>query len=120
MPQVRLRLIFNLSNDLQSDKALSIEPALNIMSGPNENTPPKPQESLGSPAVRFASVDEEIEPKTSLEPLSGIPSIQEPTEHDIRELSANLHNTQLQNRRMSHFAFEPVSLPASRVCALLS
>lgn len=81
-------------------------------------TPQNAQESLGSPTVRFASKNQEIEPEKSLEPLSDIPSIQEPSEQDIRELSATLHSTQLQNRRMSHFAFEPVSLPASRVCDL--
>jgi hypothetical protein len=36
-------------------------------------------------------------------------------EQQLNELSKTLQGTQLQERRMSQFAFEPVSLPASRV-----
>jgi hypothetical protein len=36
-------------------------------------------------------------------------------EQQLNELSNALQGTQLQERRMSQFAFEPVSLPASRV-----
>ncbi|XMA10682.1 hypothetical protein WAI453_003473 [Rhynchosporium graminicola] len=69
----------------------------------------------GSPTVRFASANEEIEPV----PLDDGQPIQETRtsqeEQSIKELSQSLQSTQLQGRRMSHFAFEPVSLPASRV-----
>ncbi|KAL2066492.1 hypothetical protein VTL71DRAFT_2563 [Oculimacula yallundae] len=69
----------------------------------------------GSPTVRFASANEEIEPV----PLDDDQQIHEPRstveEQNIKELSQSLQSTQLQGRRMSHFAFEPVSLPASRV-----
>lgn len=111
--------IIILINDLPSDKALRIGLVPDSTSGPpDENIPQKAQENLGSPSVRFASATQEIEPEKSLEPLSGIPSIQEPSpERDIRELSATLRSTQLQSRRMSAYAFEPVSLPASRVRA---
>lgn len=72
----------------------------------------------GSPTVRFASVNEEIEPEKSLESSSNrLPGNDEAT---LKELSKSLQGTQLQGRRMSHFAFEPVSLPASRVCLHLS
>lgn len=76
--------------------------------------PIKPAE--GSPTVRFASANEEIEPV----PLDDHKDIPQPRSEQevlsIKELSQSLQNTQLQGRRMSHFAFEPVSLPASRVC----
>ncbi|KAL5325699.1 hypothetical protein ACEPPN_006829 [Leptodophora sp. 'Broadleaf-Isolate-01'] len=75
--------------------------------------PIKPAE--GSPTVRFASANEEIEPV----PLDDHKDIPQPRSEQevlsIKELSQSLQNTQLQGRRMSHFAFEPVSLPASRV-----
>lgn len=75
--------------------------------------------SAGSPTVRFASATEEIEPK-SLEALD-TESSQNTSGQDVeklKELSKSLQGTHLQERRMSHFAFEPVSLPASRVCLL--
>ena len=72
----------------------------------------------GSPTVRFAFVNEEIEPEKSLGCVSNrLPGNDEAT---LKELSKSLQGTQLQGRRMSHFAFEPVSLPASRVCLHLS
>lgn len=48
------------------------------------------------------------EPKPE-EPLS--PEAQE----EIRYLSQSLQQSHIQHRRMSNFAFEPVSLPVSRV-----
>ncbi|EEA28272.1 Nitrogen permease reactivator protein [Talaromyces marneffei ATCC 18224] len=76
-------------------------------------------------AVRFASVNQEIEPDRSLQ----VPTSEEterqhtpiPTngdanaKDDIRSLALNLQDTRLQESRLRHFAFEPVSLPASRV-----
>lgn len=75
--------------------------------------------SAGSPTVRFASATEEIEP-TGLEALDTAPpqTITGQDEERLKELSKSLHGSHLQERRMSHFAFEPVSLPASRVCLL--
>ena len=70
----------------------------------------------GSPQVRFASTNEEIEPLSN--PLASDPASNQQfgaDETQLKELSQNLQNTQLQGRRMSQFAFEPVSLPASRV-----
>jgi hypothetical protein len=71
-----------------------------------------------SPTVRFASVNEEIEPDRGLESVSN--KLTGNNEATLKELSKSLQGTQLQGRRMSHFAFEPVSLPASRVCPHLS
>lgn len=79
-----------------------------------------------SPAVRFASVNEEIAP---VETLPSLDSLSPPAAaaaagddataaggvQQLKQLSESLQGTHLQERRMSHFAFEPVSLPASRV-----
>lgn len=72
-------------------------------------------------AVRFASVNQEIEPAHSLQTTtqaSGTPSTNAPLspgqEQEIRNLALGLHNSHIHQRRMSNFAFEPVSLPVSR------
>ena len=70
------------------------------------------------PAVRFASVNEEIAPEETLSLDTVLPSHDIPADGSaqLKQLSETLQSTHLQERRMSHFAFEPVSLPASRVC----
>lgn len=73
--------------------------------------------------VRFASVNQEIEPSHSIQSLTTLPSnisISNPefspeAQEEIRKLSRSLQSSPLQQRRMNHFAFEPVSLPTSRV-----
>ncbi|CRG84283.1 hypothetical protein PISL3812_01585 [Talaromyces islandicus] len=73
-------------------------------------------------AVRFASVNQEIEPDNSAqsqpEPL-GAPTaannLDPNAKDELRSLSISLQDTRLQESRLRHFAFEPVSLPASRV-----
>ncbi|KAL8832053.1 MAG: hypothetical protein Q9191_000507 [Dirinaria sp. TL-2023a] len=75
------------------------------------------------PAVRFASKDQEIEPSHSLQTSATMASeksqkdteISPEAQEEIRSISRGLHNSQLQQRRLSNFAFEPVSLPVSRV-----
>jgi hypothetical protein len=87
---------------------------------PEQNTtssldPKKAAEA--SPTVRFASVNEEIEP-ANIGSLNAPPSLQGISGNDVeklKEISKSLQGTHLQERRMSHFAFEPVSLPTSRV-----
>lgn len=76
-------------------------------------TPKKPE---GSPTVRFASTNEEIEPQ-QLDPEPETQRISKEEEQNIKELSKSLQSSALQGRRMSNFAFEPVSLPVSRVCS---
>lgn len=80
--------------------------------------PAKPVE--GSPTVRFASTDEEIEPEALDANPASAQRISKTEEQSIKELSQSLQSSDLQGRRMSHFAFEPVSLPASRVCLIFS
>ncbi|MCJ1464759.1 serine/threonine protein kinase [Pseudocyphellaria aurata] len=73
-------------------------------------------------AVRFASVNQEIEPAHSLPSLSSLPSnlsgsteFSPEAQEEIRNLSRSLQNSPLQPKRLNHFAFEPVSLPTSRI-----
>ncbi|KAL8769488.1 MAG: hypothetical protein Q9209_004549 [Squamulea sp. 1 TL-2023] len=73
-------------------------------------------------AVRFASVNQEIEPAHTLGSSTTRDSGQArpqttltlEAQAELRSISVGLHNSQLQQRRMSNFAFEPVSLPVSR------
>lgn len=82
-----------------------------------------PTEPSQPQAVRFASVNQEIEPAHSIQSLStvpsnisgGIPEFSPEAQEEIRNLSRSLQSSPLQQRRMNHFAFEPVSLPTSRV-----
>ena len=74
-----------------------------------------------SPVVRFASENEEIEPEQSLDANTNSKTdtnAADGAEEDpkVKELAQSLQGAQLAGRRMSCFAFEPVSLPASRVC----
>ncbi|OBT68691.1 HAL protein kinase [Pseudogymnoascus sp. 23342-1-I1] len=73
----------------------------------------------GSPAVRFASSSQEIEPvqldETNTTSGTGETDGFGGPGTQLRDLSDSLSGTHLQSRRMSHFNFEPVSLPASRV-----
>ncbi|OAF57781.2 serine/threonine protein kinase [Pseudogymnoascus destructans] len=70
------------------------------------------------PAVRFASSSQEIEPvqldETSTTSRTGELNVSG-SRGQLKDLSDSLSGTHLQSRRMSHFNFEPVSLPASRV-----
>lgn len=83
----------------------------------------KPAAAAASPTVRFAAVNEEIAPDESFQGLDSVsPSDNAPSSPgaQLKQISETLKathlGTPLQERRMSHFNFEPVSLPASRVC----
>ncbi|KAL9108467.1 MAG: hypothetical protein Q9227_006801 [Pyrenula ochraceoflavens] len=77
-----------------------------------------------SPAVRFASGVQEIEPSTHIDSFSSIPP--DPTDdkipqdlspeakEEIRNLAMTLQKSRLQESRMCKFAFEPCSLPPSQ------
>ena len=72
--------------------------------------------------VRFSDNNQEIEPSQELhhtitetdgkERQDVPPEIQK----ELRDLSISMQKSHLQSRRMENFAFEPVSLPTSRVC----
>src|SRR5271154_4885339 len=73
---------------------------------------------VGSEYNTTPRLEDKIEAETGLEGLDSVSSphqISEREEEKLREFSNTLHGTYLQGRRMSHFAFEPVSLPPSRV-----
>lgn len=77
-------------------------------------------EDNAGPAVRFKSTVQEIDPQHPLSESSA-PGGDHASEfvvtpEDIRSLSKSLQGHRLQERRMTNFAFEPYSLPASRVC----
>ena len=103
-----------------ADSAAGSGEAGNITTGQTPSNaqpgePPLPQ------TVRFASVNQEIEPAHSLQ--SNTEALDPPTsrgelgpdaEDEIRNLSLGLHQSHLHQRRTSNFAFEPMSLPVSR------
>lgn len=75
-------------------------------------------------AVRFASMNEEIEPFHSLQEAQTPPSgmneklaqeISPKDQEEIRSLAMSLQKSRLHQQRMTSYAFEPVSLPPSRV-----
>ena len=80
----------------------------------------------GPGAVRFSSNLQEIEPDHNLDAASTLTpdnsrrgeALSPEAQEEIRSLSKSLHDSQLQHGRMSNFAFEPVSLPVSRVSGL--
>lgn len=89
--------------------------------GGSATSGPQPSETTLPQTVRFASVNQEIEPAESLQTnteASDIPTSREGfgpnAEDEIRNLSLGLHNSHMHQRRTSNFAFEPVSLPVSR------
>ena len=79
-------------------------------------------------AVRFSSKNQEIEPEQSLHTIATMTSdnskledaLSPEAQEEIRILSRTLQESHLQHGRMSNFAFEPVSLPVSRVSATMA
>lgn len=78
------------------------------------------------PAVRFTSENEEIAPEESLEQVQTLTGHENKREREdlgpeaqeeLRNLKVTLQKSR-QQRRFENFAFEPVSLPASRVSQL--
>lgn len=99
------------SNDDEDDAPLHTSPH-----SPTVAAAPQPQ------TVRFASVNQEIEPAQSIPSLTNSTSdaeLSSEAKDEILTLSMGLQGPQLQHRRMSIFGFEPLSLPASRVSQCL-
>jgi hypothetical protein len=90
----------------------------------DSNTRPTEQERGG---VRFKAEDEEIQPvqavasiakpdkKTSIDTEELTPEAHE----QIRSLAMTLQKSRIQESRMANFAYEPVSMPPSRVRAVI-
>lgn len=101
----------------QNDQGDLTQENRQMSSDTSSKEPSQPQ------AVRFASVNQEIEPAHSIQSLSTLasnnslsnPEFSPEAQEEIRNLSRSLQSSPLQQRRMNHFAFEPVSLPTSRV-----
>ena len=76
---------------------------------------------MADQGVRFNNETVEIEPSQQLEQTqteddpSSRQDVPPEVQKEIRDLSINMQKSRLQSRRMENFAFEPVSLPASRV-----
>ena len=71
--------------------------------------------------VRFASEDEQIDPLDASRRNSKLDSVSgedlSPEAHEqIRNLAMSLQKSRIQESRMANFAYEPVSMPTSRVC----
>ncbi|CAI4216875.1 unnamed protein product [Parascedosporium putredinis] len=69
------------------------------------------------PGVRFAPTVEEIAPATALNSSTPIPRITAPIQAPAPG-QFDLHGDFPRERRLSHFHFEPVSLPASRTTSV--
>ena len=76
--------------------------------------------------VRFKDEDEEIDPIQSVKDVS-VPDHRRdidkeelsPEAHEqIKNLAMTLQKSRIQESRMHGFAYEPVSMPPSRVCAI--
>lgn len=71
--------------------------------------------------VRFSSLTQEIEPEQmvlsseSERPQTDL-SKQTQDEEGLRSLAMSLQRSQLQESRLRNYSFDPMSLPASRVC----
>ncbi|PGH00281.1 HAL protein kinase [Blastomyces parvus] len=80
------------------------------------NSSSRPSSQHGQQAVRFASVNQEIEPAVSAHQSNEQPSnTLPPTGDEIQSLSIQLQKSRLQEARLQNFSFDPVSLPPSRV-----
>ncbi|KAL9640927.1 MAG: hypothetical protein Q9204_000494 [Flavoplaca sp. TL-2023a] len=105
-------------------KPLESQGDLHSPEPPSSSVAPGPlHDEQPEQAVRFASVNQEIEPAQTLASSITHDSRQSRPQNLLtpeaqadlrRSISLGLHSSQLQQRRMSNFAFEPVSLPVSR------
>ncbi|EEP80394.1 conserved hypothetical protein [Uncinocarpus reesii 1704] len=78
----------------------------------SENSSPQ---HAGQQTVRFASKKEEIEPSGGLHTSAMSIDKSQAPETDMEDLSMKLQKSRLQETRMRNFAFEPVSLPPTRL-----
>jgi hypothetical protein len=66
--------------------------------------------------VRFAEEDEEIDPISSIPDDKRPEDLSPEARQQIKNLAMTLQKSRLQESRMSNYAYEPVSMPPSRVC----
>ena len=95
---------------------------MSILTAPDMQSSNAPSAESSLPqTVRFASVNQEIEPAQSLQSASQTsdnmtadPQLDPQAENEIRGLSLGLHNSHIQQKRLSNFSYELCSLPVSR------
>lgn len=84
-------------------------------------TDPASPDKESHQGVRFSGVNKEIEPDVNLEPTATGPDssarseVPPKVQQELRDLSISMQKCQLQAKRMQNFAYEPMSLPTSRV-----
>ena len=113
---------FRLINERCADAAKA-DDSPQAQQPPRDESDSRPPRSCTPQGVRFASGVQEIEPVHSIHQLvdrSGheVKSTEDLTteaKEEIRNLAITLQKSKLQESRMSNYAFEPVSLPPSRV-----
>lgn len=79
-------------------------------------------DAQAAPNVRFKSRDEEIAPESSLESVESISAkdgvrrddLDSTAQEELKNLAVTLQKSR-QQKRLENFAYEPVSLPPSRV-----
>ena len=86
-------------------------PAALIAYVDNLLVPPKEGEKS---RARFADEDEEIDPIQSI-PEQRPEDMSPEAREQIKNLAMTLQKSRIQENRMSNFAYEPVSMPPSRV-----
>lgn len=86
-------------------------------SGPNVQNNSQTAEGSDRGNVRFASEEETIEPVKDLIDADdkGADELSPEAHEQIRNLAITLQKSRLQESRMANFAYEPVSMPPSRV-----
>ncbi|KAG7152077.1 hypothetical protein HYQ46_012095 [Verticillium longisporum] len=94
-----------------------------IVTQPNEKKDIDSTSDKANPGVHFAPTVEEIAPAAPTSTISNpapenTDAISEVMSDQLKELTTSLQATNLQGRRLSRFAFDPYSLPASRVRSL--
>ncbi|KAL9947275.1 serine/threonine protein kinase [Verticillium nonalfalfae] len=104
----------------QGPESQSQDPNNIIVTQPDEKKDIDSTPDKANPGVHFAPTVEEIAPAAPTSTISNpahenTDAISEVMSDQLKELTTSLQATNLQGRRLSRFAFDPYSLPASRV-----
>ncbi|KAK2766945.1 serine/threonine protein kinase [Arachnomyces sp. PD_36] len=119
MPPQSTTLAIRNEDTMASDTQQQPDTSSPMTTAPTAQPSAKP--AAGQPAVRFASVNQEIEPSHSLHVPSSPPDDDQDSRPDDLspetkdELRSLVQKSKLQEARFRNASFEPVSLPVSRV-----
>ncbi|CRK17727.1 hypothetical protein BN1708_003008 [Verticillium longisporum] len=105
--------------DVRPQGPESQDPNNIIVTQPDEKKDSDSTPDKANPGVHFAPTVEEIAPAAPTSTISNpahenTDAISEVMSDQLKELTTSLQATNLQGRRLSRFAFDPYSLPASR------